>query len=176
MAVVKDLTGQRFGRLVAIERAGSDKHHRAKWKCQCDCGDIRAYCGFNLLNGKTRSCGCLKAENLRQRSCKHGKRESRLYGVWIDMKKRCYNPITHNYHRYGGRGITVCEEWLRDFQAFYEWAIAHGYDENAPYMQCTIDRIDNDKGYSPDNCRWVDAATQNRNKSNSKKELFNERD
>ena len=97
------------------------------------------------------------------------KKKSRLYCVWIDMKKRCYNPIAHNYHRYGGRGITICDEWRNDFQSFYDWAMANGYDENAPRGQCTIDRIDNDKGYNPDNCRWVDTATQNKNKSNNRK-------
>ena len=168
MATLKDLTGQQFGRLVVTERAGNDKYYRAMWKCQCDCGEIRVESSSNLLRGLVKSCGCLRSENSRN-SITHGKRKTRLYGVWSDMKTRCYNPKTHNYQRYGGRGITVCDEWLNDFQAFYDWAMANGYDENAPYMKCTIDRIDNDKGYSPDNCRWVDVATQNKNKSNSRK-------
>lgn len=100
---------------------------------------------------------------------------SRLHIVWRSMNQRCYNPNKKSYPRYGGRGITVCDEWRNDFQAFYEWAIANGYDENADRYQCTIDRIDNDKGYSPDNCRWVDMKVQNNNKSNSKKEKGNER-
>lgn len=169
MAPLKDLTGQRFGRLVVIERAGSDKHRRATWRCQCDCGKVRVFYSCNLINGRAKSCGCLKNEKLQQRCIVHGKRQSRLYGIWINMKKRCSNPIVHNYHRYGGRGIRVCDEWLHDFQAFYDWSMANGYDENAPYGQCTIDRMDNDKGYSPDNCRWVDTATQNQNKSNKRK-------
>ena len=168
MAEVKNLTGQRFGRLVVIERSGSDKYRRAMWKCQCDCGEIRVEYSTNLLGGRVNSCGCLRAEKNRNRIT-HGKRKSRLYCVWSDMKNRCYNPKIHNYHRYGGRGITICDEWRNDFQAFYEWAMANGYDENAPYMQCTIDRIDNDKGYSPDNCRWVDMKVQNNNKSNNRK-------
>jgi hypothetical protein len=85
------------------------------------------------------------------------------------MKHRCLNPNDDYYYRYGGRGITICDAWRHDFQAFYGWAMANGYDENAPKYQCTIDRIDNDKGYSPDNCRWTDMATQNRNKSNNRK-------
>lgn len=169
MSALKDLTGQRFGRLVVIERAGSDKHNRAVWKCQCDCGEVRVQYSGNLRSGLVNSCGCLRAERNKERNTTHGKSKNRLYCVWIDMKKRCYNPITHNYHRYGGRGITVCDEWKNDFQAFYDWAMANGYDENAPKGQCTIDRIDNDKCYSPDNCRWVDTATQNKNKSNSRK-------
>lgn len=171
MSAVKDLTGQRFGRLVVVERAGSDKHKHATWKCQCDCGEVRVLCSGNLRNGLVNSCGCLRVDSNKKRFTKHGRRESRLYCVWIDMKKRCYNPSTHNYHRYGGRGITICDEWLHNFEAFYDWAIANGYDETAPRGQCTIDRIDNDKGYSPDNCRWVDAKTQNNNKSNSKRSV-----
>lgn len=171
MSALKDLTGQRFGRLVVTERAGIDKSKHAVWQCCCDCGEVRFVSSGNLLRGMTSSCGCIKSEKLTERNTVHGKRNNRLYTVWIDMKKRCYNPTTHNYHRYGGRGITICDEWLHDFQAFYDWAIANGYDENAPYMKCTIDRIDNDKGYSPDNCRWVDAKTQNNNKSNSKRSV-----
>ena len=170
-----DLTGRRFGRFVVVERDGSDRFKRAMWKCRCDCGEVRVVHGFNLTNGNSKSCGCLKVQKTILRSTSHGKRGSRLYRVWQNMKKRCSNPKVHNYHRYGGRGITVCDEWSNDFGKFYEWAMANGYDENAPYMQCTIDRIDNDKGYSPDNCRWADAKTQVHNRSVSRKENRNER-
>lgn len=168
MAMLKDLTGQRFGRLLVIERAGSDKYRRAMWKCRCDCGELRIVHSTNLLRGVSNSCGCLRRETSRISNITHGKRKSRLYRVWVNMKNRCYYPRLHNYDCYGGRGITVCEEWLNDFKAFYDWAMANGYDENAPKGQCTIDRIDNDKGYSPDNCRWVDMKTQNKNKRRSK--------
>ena len=175
MGKLVDLTGQRFGRLIVIERAGSDKQKRATWKCSCDCGQVSIVSSGNLLKGITRSCGCIKREALIERSTTHQKRSSRLYITWQNMKKRCCNPIVHNYHRYGGRGITVCDEWRNDFGKFYEWAIANGYDENAPYGQCTIDRIDNDKGYSPDNCRWVDMKVQNNNTSRNRKVSENER-
>ena len=122
-----------------------------------------------LKNGDTKSCGCLHTFGLINRSTKHGKCGTRLYTVWKSMKDRCYRSHNDRYEKYGGRGITICDDWREDFQAFYDWAMANGYDENAPYGQCTIDRIDNDKGYSPDNCRWVDAAAQNKNKSNSRK-------
>lgn len=91
------------------------------------------------------------------------------------MIQRCTDQRHRYYDRYGGRGITVCDEWRNDFQAFYDWAMANGYDENAPQGQCTIDRVDNDKGYSPDNCRWVDMKTQRNNRSDSRKETENER-
>ena len=171
MSALKDLTGQRFGRLVVIERAGSDKDKRATWKCQCDCGEVRVVYSCNLLHGIMKSCGCYKNEQIALRNTIHGKRKSRLYEVWKNMKRRCSSPSVHNYHRYGGRGITVCAEWQNNFQAFYDWAMANGYDENAPRGQCTIDRIDNDKGYSPDNCRWVDMKTQNNNQSKNRKVL-----
>jgi hypothetical protein len=107
---------------------------------------------------------------------KHGlTKHKRLYRVWKTMKKRCLNTSDERYDRYGGRGITVCDEWLHNFQAFYDWAMANGYDENAPYGQCTIDRIDNDGNYSPDNCRWVDMKAQGNNRSTNRKEKESER-
>lgn len=171
MSAVKDLTGQRFGRLVVLERAGSSAK-KARWLCLCDCGKKALVLGVNLCSGHTNSCGCLSAQLSGDRIKTHGMRQSRLYGVWGGMKSRCLNPNINHYHRYGGRGITICDEWLHDFQKFYEWSIANGYDENAPRGQCTIDRIDNDKGYSPDNCRWVDMKTQRHNRSDSRSKQY----
>lgn len=150
-------------------RYGIDRHGLATWLCLCDCGNQHICRGRVLRLGTTVSCGCLNQELRAKRSRKHGKRRSRLYGVWTSMKIRCYNPRNNRYKYYGGRGITVCDEWLHDFQAFYDWSMANGYDENAPRGKCTIDRIDNDKGYSPDNCRWVDMKVQSSNKSSNRK-------
>lgn len=163
MSAVKDLTGQRFGRLTVIRREGSDKRGNAVWLCRCDCGNETVVDGWSLRCGNTKSCICLKYEVVKEQFTVHGQSLSRLHGVWKGMKERCSNPKHNRYHRYGGRGITVCDEWRNSFQAFYDWAIVNGYDENAPRGQCTIDRIDNDKGYNPDNCRWVDAKTQRHN-------------
>lgn len=91
---------------------------------------------------------------------KHGLRKTRLFRIWANMKSRCYNPNVRSYARYGGRGITVCEEWLKDFQTFFQWAVTHGYQDDL-----TLDRMDNDKGYSPDNCRWATAHEQRCNNS-----------
>lgn len=169
----KDITGQRFGRLVVIERAENGDRRCAIWKCMCDCGNIHICAGIDLRSHKTRSCGCFRHESVVEHFTKHDKRHSRLYQTWLSMKQRCTNPNHKNYSRYGGRGITVCDKWINDFQAFYDWAMANGYDENAPQGKCTIDRIDNNKGYSPDNCRWVDMKTQSNNRSTNRKVKIN---
>lgn len=168
MSAVKDLTGQRFGHLVVLERAENTKHGRARWKCRCDCGNTTTVIGFHLIGGTTKGCGCLIVEGLKERSTVHGKYNTRLYHLWGNMKQRCYNQRDRRYNQYGGRGITVCDEWLHDFMAFHDWAMSNGYDESAPFGQCTIDRIDNDKGYRPDNCRWVDMKVQRNNRSDSR--------
>lgn len=164
MSALKDLTGQRFGRLTVIARAGSDAQSKATWCCLCDCGRKVVVTGTKLRRNNTRSCGCLKGEVARKRLVIHGKTNTRLFPIWQSMKDRCHCPSHHAYKHYGARGIFVCDEWRYDFMKFYEWAMENGYDENAPIGKCTIDRIDNDKGYSPDNCRWVDMKVQNNNK------------
>lgn len=165
---IKDLTGKRFGRLVVIEReAANDKFRYSQWRCLCDCGSQTIARSGSLRSGHTTSCGCLRRDNMIKLGYDRKKydSDSRLYHIWQGMRSRCFNANHKRYMDYGGRGITVCEEWENDFQAFYEWAIANGYDD-----KLSIDRIDNDKGYSPDNCRWATAKEQNNNKRNVKKE------
>ncbi len=163
MARYQDVTGCRFGRLIALEPNGRDKSGYVVWRCKCDCG--REVDVSNKYLGKgTMSCGCLAKELSAKRLETHGKSRSRIYRVHRTMMMRCYNPNAHEYENYGGRGITVCDEW-HDFERFYEWAVQNGYDENSKKQsECTIDRIDHNGNYEPSNCRFVSMKTQQRNK------------
>lgn len=171
MGAFRDLTGQRFGRLTVLRRAEDKVFPSGKtgivWDCLCDCGKTKTIDGHALKNGATRSCGCLKDEvaskSLNKFPVKHGGTKTRLYGVWMAMRRRCYNKNSDPYKYYGGRGITVCDEWLHSFEAFRDWAYANGYDENAPKGQCTLDRIDVNGNYCPENCRIVSQKIQANN-------------
>lgn len=155
-----DLTGQRFGRLVVLSQFPTEKGEALKWECVCDCGNSVVVTGSALRYGTTRSCGCLRAEHEAPKEDAYHRQ--RLYGVWAGMMQRCFYEKHKEYHIYGGRGITVCNEW-KDYAVFRDWAYANGYDENHDTKSCSLDRIDVNGNYCPDNCRWVDMKTQSRN-------------
>ena len=158
----KNLTGLNFGRWTVVSYAGrTGKSLLHSWKCVCKCGKIKIKTAGSLIDSK--SCGCLRTEKTIARSTTHGNSGLPEYEIWIKLKSRCLNPNNKDWIYYGGRGITVCEEW-QEFIPFKDWAIANGY---ADHLQ--IDRIDNDSGYRPDNCRFVTRSENQRNKRNSKK-------
>lgn len=150
-----DLTGQRFGRLIVIRYVGTIKTHRS-WECLCDCGKVCILPGARLRTGNTRSCGCLRIEELVNRSTQHGLCHSSEHATWSHMLSRCNNPNNKDYAHYGGRGITVCERW-HSFENF------HADMGPRPTPKHTLDRIDNELGYFPDNCRWATRLVQGGN-------------
>lgn len=147
--------GETVGRWTILKK---DPDNYKNVICTCKCSpDVERMVDFSSIkSGKSKSCGCISIE----RTTKHGLHKHRLYKIFMGMKNRCYNSKNTGYKNYGGRGIQICQEWLDDFINFYTWAIDNGYDDNL-----TIDRINNDKGYSPDNCRWVNKTVQNNNTS-----------
>lgn len=166
MGTFVDLTGQRFGRYTVIcrdsDQISQNGRHRVMWKCKCDCGNVKTVHAYSLTSGQVVSCGCYKSELKREKLKVHGGTHTRLYKVWDGMKARCYNPNKTYYPIYGGRGISMCDEWHYSFEAFREWSLANGYNDSL-----TIDRIDNDGNYCPENCRWATISQQNNNKSTS---------
>lgn len=162
---IRDIVGQRFGRLTVIEPMSKGEDGRARWLCKCDCGNYKAVSNSNLGRGIV-SCGCKKAECLKSNEFRpiHGQSRTRLYGVWGSMVDRCNNPHAHEYENYGGRGIKVCDEWRNDYEQFEAWAMANGYDESAKRGKCTLDRIDLNGNYEPSNCRFIAIKEQNRNR------------
>lgn len=160
-----DLTGQRFNRWVVLTY-----EEKSKWLCRCDCGEIKKVNSNHLINGRSKSCGCLSREIASKRISIRNKTHglcvdnSRLYNIWHSMKQRCYYNKNTSYPNYGGRGIGMCDEWKNNFKSFYDWAIESGYQENAKRGQCTIDRIDVNGNYEPSNCRWTTIKEQSRNK------------
>lgn len=167
--------GRRFGRLLVIERAEDAINPNGKrvvrYKCLCDCGNEKVVRKLHLTNGKTISCGCYHREKLGDGRRKHGlAHKDRLYKVWLNMKNRCYNKNNNHYKNYGERGITVCDEWKDDFQAFYDWCKSHGYEEEireSGRNNLTIDRIDVDGNYEPSNCRFITNKENCLNKRNT---------
>ena len=168
MSHLKDLTGQWFNRWHVIERAENDKRGQAQWHCRCICGNESVVAGKDLRQGKSKSCGCYHIDTISITSRKHGKSQTRLYRIWNVMRRRCSDHLTSHFYLYGGRGITVCDEWDKSFESFYLWAINNGYSDGL-----SIDRIDVNGNYDPSNCRWATAKQQARNKRNNRLVEYN---
>lgn len=166
-----DLTGQRFGRLVVLKqvedhvtKGGS---HQKQWLCECDCGNTTITTTQNLRCGDTKSCGCLELETKIKNGTTHGDSGKRLHTIWTAMRRRCSNPSNWDYKYYGGKGVTVCQEW-NDYPVFREWAMSNGYSDDL-----TIDRIDPNGNYEPSNCAWVPIKAQENNRTNNRKYSYN---
>ena len=169
MGAFIDLTGRKYNRWTVI---GYDKERSTRdnkyWICQCECGTIKSLWRGNIVNGNSKSCGCWNKEAARNRKNAHHESKTRLYNVWVKMRSRCNDPKDKSYPRYGGRGITVCKEWENYF-SFKEWAIKTGYDKDAKFGQCTIDRINVNGNYQPDNCRWISMKEQCYNRRSNRR-------
>ena len=167
-----DITNQKFGKLLAIHKIANTK---SKWLFQCDCGRTIELYYSRILCGQL-SCGCLRkecADIFAKSHITHHSSKTKLYRKYRSMLARCYDKTCKSYPRYGKRGITVCDEWKNSFLAFQEWAYSTGYDAEKDSKYQSLDRIDNNKGYSPSNCRWATAEEQQKNREVTKLYLYN---
>ncbi len=164
----RDLTNQRFGRLLVLKFAGNGKNGVPMWECLCDCGNKKNVSTGHLTHGDTQSCGCFHKEKLSLASATHGESKSRLYKIWAGIKSRCYDKQSRSYRKYGQRGITVCQEWCDSYESFKAWAMANGYTD-----ELTLDRKDNDGNYCPENCRWATQKEQQNNRRNNRLLTYN---
>ena len=181
MGYKNDLTNQRFGYLTVLEFAGNRKK-LSMWKCVCDCGNTRFVSYPNLMSGNTKSCGCYNKQLNNERHIKGAKRQAlipkkevkevkkkgkqRLKNVWDGMLARCNDSSSPAYKHYGGRGIQVCKEW-QDYECFQKWALENGYDWNAKAQQCTLERINVNGNYCPENCKLIPQSLQANNRRNN---------
>ena len=162
--IITDLTGHKFYNLTVVD-LDHKENGKSFWLCKCDCGNNKIIRGDHLTSGAVHSCGCKKKKqitNLNRTKTRHGQWGTRLYGIWNGMKERCNNCNCSSYPDYWGRGIKVCEEWNNDFSTFYSWSLQHGYADDL-----SIDRIDVNGNYEPNNCRWITLQEQNENKRNN---------
>ena len=171
MAKKYNLAGQRFGRYTVLNYCGTSKFGSSLWICECDCGNIKTIPTNGLTSGQYKSCGCLKKERMEIAGKTHGSSKTRLYKIWKNMKTRCLNPKNHKYKSYGMRGISICDEWQRSFESFYLWAISAGYND-----LLTIERIDVNGNYEPENCTWIKSECQALNRRNTRKVIFEGRE
>lgn len=166
MGTFKDLTGMKFNRLTVIEQAGRDKYGKILWSCICDCGNETITHGRDLINGHCKSCGCILSANRKEDGRFKGLSNTRIFRIWKGMIGRCMNPNNDSYSDYGGRGISVCQGWqgTQGFFNFLSWALNNGYADSL-----SIDRINNDGDYCPENCRWATWVQQANNKRRPKR-------
>lgn len=156
-----DISGHKFGYWTVLRRDTEFKGSYSKWICQCECGSVRSVSRSSLISGRSSSCGCHSFDNRKGMNATHGMSKTRLYHEWTSMRRRCSHaePRTKNAHYLN---ISVCDEWNNSFVAFRDWAMSNGYSDSL-----TIDRIDNSKGYCPENCRWITIAEQQSNRTNT---------
>lgn len=157
MGKANELTGMVFGKWSVLHRVENNYKNCTRWLCVCECGKEKIVYGFHLTSGKSKSCGCANFKNLNYSNLRHGMTGTKIHQAWTHMRARCNNADDKNYKNYGGRGITVCVEW-DSFESFYDWSMANGFRNDL-----SIDRIDNNGIYEPNNCRWTTNKVQQNN-------------